>query len=122
MREQDAAMVLRCLILLPLCLLLQDRPSTRADSYNLIEPQAVAVLQKRVVFKNQELLRQELLAGMVFATSQAFPASVPWSPIEGIGTKGLYPVDFLLHYHPLLFLEMSLEKYKREVRAIRRDF
>ncbi len=110
-------MVLRYLILLLLCLLLQDRPSTRADTYNLIEPQAVAVVQTRIVFKNQELLRQELLAGLVFATSQAFPASVPWSPMHEIGTKDLYPVDFLLHYHPLLFLEMSLERYKREVRG-----
>lgn len=105
------------LILLPLCLLLQDRPTSSAAGYIATEPQAVAVIQKQVVFKNQELARQEILAGMVFATSQSFPAAVPWAPMQEIGSKGLYTLDYLLHYHPLLFLEMSLARYKHEVRG-----
>jgi hypothetical protein len=75
MSKQDAVMVRRSLMLLPLCLLLQDRPLSSAAGYNSIESQAVAVIPKRVDSKNQELL----------------------------------------HYHPLLFLEMSLERYNREV-------
>jgi uncharacterized protein DUF1571 len=68
-------MVRRSLILLPLCLLLQDRPLSSAAAYRSVESQAVAVNSKQGDLKNQELL----------------------------------------HYHPLQFLEMSLERYKREV-------
>ena len=102
------------LILLPLCLLLQDRPSSSAAGYIATEPQAVAVSRGQVIFKDQDLVRQEFLAGMVFATSQSFPACVPWATMQEIGTKGY---DYLLHYHPLLFLEMSLERYKQDVRG-----
>jgi hypothetical protein len=109
-------------LLLPLCLMLQDRPITCAEPLGGGDAEAVQVCPKEVVFEHEELLRGELVASLALATPQPFPGSIPWAPMHEIGTKGLYPVDFLMHYHPPLFLEMCLERYKREVRGYSTKF
>jgi hypothetical protein len=102
------------LLLLPVCLILQDRPNCVDEPSGSGESQPIQVIES-TVFEGTDLMRQELLASMALAPPQAFPGSIPWEPMFAIGTKGLYPVDFLIHYHPAHFLEMCLERYKREV-------
>lgn len=101
--------------LLPLCLALQDGPCTSEEPNARADTEAVEVVRPAVVLKGGELVRQEIIAGMGFVTPASFPGSIPWAPLVDIGSKGLYPIDYLLHYQPLLFLEMSLERDKREV-------
>src|SRR5437868_3828766 len=99
---------------LSLCLVLQDTPTSSDESSG--QEEGVQLIQKGVIFKDEDLLRQELIAGMAFFP-RAFPTSIPWGPAYAIGTKGLYPADFLMHYHPVQFLEMCLERYQRDVRG-----
>jgi hypothetical protein len=101
-------------LLLPLCLLLRDQPPCTLESSGLEESDAIRIEPKQTTFNEKDQLRQDLLAGMTFAPHQPFPGSIPWGPLHEIGTKG---VDFLINYHPTLFLEMCLERYKREVKG-----
>jgi hypothetical protein len=99
------------LLLLPLCLLLQDRPKCE-EPVGTSEVEAIQVIQNPVALDGENLLRQNLVASIAILPSQPFPGSLPWLPLREADTKG---VDFLIHYHPLLFLEMCLERYQQEV-------
>lgn len=68
-----------------------------------------------IVFKGDDLTRQELLAALGQIPGQGFPASYAWAPLESIGRKNLYTLETLLHYHPILVLEMCQAKYANEV-------
>ena len=70
-----------------------------------------------VVFEGTALLRQELLASLALQPGQGFPASIPWAPLQRIGSQGLVPVENLLHYQPILFMEWAQAKYAAEVRG-----
>jgi hypothetical protein len=102
------------LLLLPLCLLLQDRPKCCEESLGTDDAEAIPVMQKAAVLDGDNLLRQDLVASIAVPPSQPFPGSLPWLPLREGDTKG---VDFLIHYHPLLFLEMCLDRYTQEVRG-----
>jgi uncharacterized protein DUF1571 len=58
--------------------------------------------------------RQELLAALACAPGQGLN-SIPWSPLFQVGSKGLFPLEILLHYEPILFLEDCLARYEDEV-------
>lgn len=110
------------LLFLPVCLILQDQQPPRQGSSDQQEARAVAVSPPARVLHGTDLLRQHLLAGLATNTSQSFPGALPWGAMHNIGESGLYPVDFLIHYHPPLFLEMCLERYEREVRGYSVNF
>ena len=103
------------LLLLPLCLLMQDQRYVREEPPTPLGSDAVAITQKHVLLQGTDLLRQQVLGGMAQATTQPFPGNLPWGPLHEIGTQGLYPLEVLLHYHPLTFLEMCVQRYGREV-------
>jgi hypothetical protein len=73
-----------------------------------IEQPASRVLQGR------ELTRQELLAALAWAPAQGVNG-IPWGPLFQVGSKGMFPLEILLHYQPILFLEDCLAKYENEV-------
>jgi hypothetical protein len=105
-------------LLIPLCLALQDVQPGRNDSRRVreVEEEKITV-RPVVVLQEAELRRQNALAALALATPQTFPASVPWAPVYDLGANGLYPLDALLQYHPLLFLEMCIARYDREVKG-----
>lgn len=106
------------LLLIPLCLALQDVQSGRETTRRVREVEEERVLAKpTILFKGTDLHRQNLIGTLALAAPQPFPAAVPWGPMHALGANGLYPVDFLLHYHPVPFLEMCLEKYERDVKG-----
>jgi hypothetical protein len=74
-----------------------------------------------VVLEWKELARQQILAGLAVAPGQGI-ATLPWAPLVEVGSKGLYPLETLLHYHPIRFLESCLAKYDREVEGYRTTF
>lgn len=113
--EMDAVITRWILLLLPLCLILQDRQDPIEEPSAQTESDDVAVAAPQIKLQGTDLLRQQLLAGFAVTAPQAFPGSIPWGGMRDIGSNGLYPVDSLLHYHPTLFLEMCLERYKRDV-------
>jgi hypothetical protein len=116
--------MVRCfLIVLPLCLFMQGQDSLRDLPPLPPEYHAVKVTDKSgPELKSTDLPRQHLLGGMALATAQPFPGSLPWAPLHEVGTGGLYPVESLIHYQSLLFLEMCLDRYKREVKGYTTKF
>ena len=76
--------MVRYILLLPLCLLLQDQPNASEETAGSDEPGAVAVIQAQVHLKNEDLLRQDLLAGLAILSPQAFPGSLPWGAMQQI--------------------------------------
>src|SRR5262249_41597380 len=113
--EKDAVMVRWYLLLLPLCLLLEDRP--RCQEKSLGTPAlggAVAVQQNQVELDDEDMLRQHFLAGLAVASPQSFPGSLSWLPLQETGASG---IDFVINYHPPSFLEMCLARYKQEVKG-----
>ena len=77
----------------------------------------VKVEQAQIVFQGKELVRQELLGGLAFTTASGFPSSIPWMPLHKVAEKGVFPLEILLHYHPILFLEECQARYKEEVKG-----
>ncbi|MCI0639256.1 MAG: DUF1571 domain-containing protein [Gemmataceae bacterium] len=103
-------------LLLPICLILQDqRPLSQTP--RLFQSEAVAVVPVRPLIKGSALMRQQLLAGMALDMGQQFPAALPWVGMYEIGKNDLYPLEMLLQYHPILFLQMCLDRYEREVKG-----
>src|SRR5439155_20625092 len=111
---KDAVMIRWYLLLLPLCLLLQDRPKCLKTNPGTDRLEAVAVTPNQVELDDEDQLRQCLLASIAATPPQPFPGCLSWAPIQEIGTDG---VDFVINYHPLTFLEMCLERYKQEVKG-----
>src|SRR5688572_27792564 len=79
-------------------------PAT-VDERPLQDPEKVHGQQ--LVLEGKELARQQLLAGMAVAPGQGI-GSIAWAPLVQVGSKGLYPLEALLHYHPIPFLESCL--------------
>ncbi|MCI0683538.1 MAG: DUF1571 domain-containing protein [Gemmataceae bacterium] len=77
--------------------------------------QETKVEQARLVFQGKELVRQELLGGLAFMTGAGFPGTVPWGPLDRVAKEGVFPLEILLHYHPVLFLEECQARYKENV-------
>ncbi|GEM_PF-2362405 len=77
----------------------------------------IKVEQTRPVFVGKELNRQELLAALALSPGQGFPAAVPWDPLRKIGQQGLYPLETLLHYQPVVFLEWCQANYRETVKG-----
>jgi hypothetical protein len=90
------------------------------DERPLQDPEKVAP-KTPLVFEGKELARQHILAGMAFAPGQGIGA-IPWAPLVQVGSKGLFPLEALLHHHPILFLEDCLAKYERDVEGYRTTF
>lgn len=61
------------------------------------------------------LVRQELLAHLAATPALPFPASIPWAASYKIGVNNLYSLETILHYQPLLFFRMALDRHDREV-------
>jgi hypothetical protein len=80
----------------------------------LLQPQTKVEQPAPRVLQGKELTRQELLAGLAWAPGQSW-ASIPWGPLYQVGSKGLFPLEILLHYQPILFLEDCLARYEDEV-------
>ncbi len=106
-------MLRRWIILLPLCMLLQDRLGRDEENASETDLPAIAVSTTSTLSKKEDLLCQDV-AALSFASCQAFPASIPWVPLHEVGDKG---VGWLIQYHPPLFLEMCLERYRQEVKS-----
>lgn len=75
------------------------------------------VEQIRQVFEGQDLVRQQLLAGLAFTQSSGFPGTIPWAPLHDVAKEGVFPLEILLHYHPVLFLEECQARYKEKVKG-----
>ena len=75
------------------------------------------VESKRPPLEGNELTRHELLAALAQMPGQGFPAAVPWAPLHSVGGKGLYSLETLLHFHPILFLEEFQAIYANEVKC-----
>jgi hypothetical protein len=110
----SAGMVRWYLLLLPLCLLTQDQPKCGEECYDLGAMEAVPVVPPQAVLKDDEVFRRGMVASIASLPSQSFPASLSWAPLQEIGTRG---VDFIINYHPTIFLEMCIERYNQEVRG-----
>lgn len=79
--------------------------------------QDIKVELARPVFQGKELVRQELLGGLAFTTASGFPSSIPWAPLHDVAKEGVFPLEILLHYHPILFLEECQASYKEKVKG-----
>ncbi len=114
--------VIFAVVLLPLCLILRDQCAQHGELRGPQDSEVTRVAPKTLIFHGTDLMRQNLLAGMAFVTPQGFPGTVPWGPMHEIGKNDLYPLDYLLHYHPVEFLKMCLERYEREIEGYSLDF
>ena len=68
-----------------------------------------------LVLSETDRVRQDLLATLSLSPGGGFPGALPWNALREIGERGGYPLENLLHSSPVTFLEMSLDRYKREV-------
>jgi hypothetical protein len=115
--RRDVLMTRCYLLLLALCLVLRDQPKSTEHAASPGSSSAVQIVQKKIVLKDEDRLRQDVLAAMALAPGNPFPGNVPWESSFAIGNKGLYPLEALMHYHPPLFLEMCLARYEQEVKG-----
>jgi hypothetical protein len=86
-----------------------------------LQPQTRVVQPAPRVLQGKELTRQELLAALAWVPGQGV-GSIPWMPLFQVGSKGLFPLEILLHYHPILFLEDCLARYENEVEGYTTTF
>ncbi|MCS7045005.1 MAG: DUF1571 domain-containing protein [Gemmataceae bacterium] len=86
----------------------------RGDDDPHRDPEKVAS-PTSLVFTGDALTRQRLLGALALVPGHGIPASYPWVSIHEIGDRGLFPLEALLHYDPVAFLESCQAKYRREV-------
>jgi hypothetical protein len=108
----------RTIFVLALCLVCLDQRPARPEkeSPDNEDAKRVVAAPQRVI-EGVDLVRQEILAGIALAPTQGFPGNLAWYPMIQIGQRDLYPLENLLHFQPLLFLEMCLERYEREIQG-----
>jgi len=109
-------------LFLPICLILQDQRSQIAENRDLQDVVDEKVEVKQQVLEGIPLKRQLLLGSLAISPNQGFPCSLPWGPMHEIGKNDLYPVDYLLYYHPVEFLQMCVDRYEREVEGYSAEF
>lgn len=68
------------------------------------------------------LSRQELLATLALSPATPFPAGVPWAASYKVGDANLFPLEMILHYQPVLFFQLCLDKYDRNVASYSTTF
>ncbi len=73
--------------------------------------------QQLEVHWNSPRLRQDLLASLACTPCAGFPANLSWAALQRVGGDGLYPLDYVLHHDPALFLQMCLERYHGKVKG-----
>src|SRR5438309_2038535 len=66
--------------------------------------------------------QQFALACVSVLPGPAFPASVPWEAMRGIGQTRSKALEDLAKNKPIAFLEMCLEHYEKSVRGYRLTF
>jgi hypothetical protein len=64
-----------------------------------------------------EIIGRELVATLGMAPAQGFPGALAWNPVLDIGVEGGFPLENLLHAHPLLFLELCADRFDRQVKG-----
>jgi hypothetical protein len=108
--------MVRLLLILALCLFLQDQCFTcRVD--------APENMEEAVDFGYPEALtgpaqaRQEFLAGLAAMPFQGFPAAIPWYPLRQTGIHAGEAIEKLLRESPVEFLQMCLDRFDREVQG-----
>jgi hypothetical protein len=110
--------MLRWLIFLPFCLLLQDlRWTTEEEAPALGPTQAVQSTEPLV---GPALMRQDLLAGLACSPIQVYPGNMPWAVLRKISVHHQQIIEEILKNQPegaIKFLQMSLERYEREVKG-----
>lgn len=121
--------MLRRTLFLGLCALpvigyfaLRDRNAPPEDNQSAQEIKVKIATPAPVPLTDADVARLELLAGMTFVPGQAFPAALPWQPLREVGLKGGFPLEHLLRTRPVEFLQMSLDRYEREVEGYRLIF
>jgi hypothetical protein len=111
--------MLRLLLCLPLCLLLQDERVLRelgpvaADTVSATRVASGQILK----LDDAAMVRQQLLAALPVTPTHGFPGTLSWATALPLTAKGLFPLEMILHYQPTEFLKMCLERSEREVKG-----
>ncbi len=104
----------RLLLLLPVCLYLQDG---RCGPCDLEEEPAHPVAIKSENLPVTARPGLELVAGFSGSPVTPFPANLPWEPLREISLRHQQAVEKILRADPPRFLQMCVERYDREVQG-----
>ena len=110
--------MLRWLIFLLLCLLLQDLHWKVEEE--LPSEGAVQEVRNTEPLVGPALMRQDLLAGLASTPCQVFPGNLPWAALRKVALHREQIIEEILRDEPggaIKFLQMSLERYNREVQG-----
>jgi hypothetical protein len=107
--------MLRWLIFLFLCLFLQDLHWKKDEEFGNTGPAQEVGSQVHMVGK--DLMRQNLLASLATSPCQAFPGSLPWAMVHQIAEHRHQIIVEMLNTDAPKFLQMSLDRYDREVQG-----
>jgi hypothetical protein len=107
--------MLRWLIFLLLCLLLQDLHWKKDEEIGGTGQVEEIRYQEHMV--GPALMRQNLLASLASSPIQVFPASLPWAMVHEIADHRNQIIEEILKTDPPRFLQMSLDRYDREVKG-----
>jgi hypothetical protein len=97
-----------------ICLTLQDRRHPQRDTEEDV-PDEVRVSGEKLV--GPDMIRQEILAGLAAAPQQCFPANIPWVAARQVTSRRAQAIELLIQENPVAFLQMSLERYDRDVQG-----
>jgi|SRR5947209_8612346 len=89
----------------------EEQPAAITEHKVSSTPHTVAAVTK------SEIIGRELVATLGMAPAQGFPAALAWNPVLDIGSEGGFPLENLLHAHPLLFLEVCADRFDRQVKG-----
>jgi hypothetical protein len=76
----------------------------------VIEPVPTALTE-------QDLARAEFLSALAVLPGQAYPAVLPWAPLQKLGERGSASLETMLRQQPLAFLERCLERTEQEIQG-----
>src|SRR5262245_55763239 len=107
--------MVRLLLFLPVCLILQDRQCR--DCAEPVGDAGPLVALKTEYLPATNLPGQEFVAGLSAAPLVPFPANIPWEPLREISLRRQQAIENLLRQDPPRFLQMCVERYDREVRG-----
>jgi hypothetical protein len=110
-RRRFVGRVLLLVLVLSVCLILQDRRNGDRDTPEGGGAQAVKVQMEHLAGP------AEVLSGFASSPVQVFPGNVPWSTIRQTAIRRGEAIEKIIKDDPTVFLQMCLDRYERDVRG-----
>ncbi len=111
--------MIRCLIFLPVCLLLHDQREGAGVNDPAPVGEAQKIERRQYEPTSDDLVRDQVVAALASTTCQSFPNNMSWFGTLKLSENKDRYIDKILKDDPVKFVRMCLTRYDREVHGYR---